>query len=177
MTVDGLVAIAIMAVAAILTVLAKTVLAGSKSEQDPTEDGPSDPVGRDTQPIAGDYLSDKPLEDPAADRFGRMRFAERVAETVSARGGSASLVIGIYGRWGSGKTTVLNFINRSLSTHEDLLVESFNPWLFSSTEQLLRPDSRDAGDEAEHSARVARKDTQHLRQRGLHRKHTHGARS
>lgn len=87
--------------------------------------------------MAGDYLSDEPLDDPAADRFGRRYFAERVAETISTRAGSANLVVGIYGRWGSGKTTALNFISRDLRSRENLVVESFNPWLFSSTEQLL----------------------------------------
>ena len=48
-----------------------------------------------------------------------------------------SVVIGIYGRWGEGKTTVLNFIERRLAESDSIVCVRFNPWLYQSESQLL----------------------------------------
>jgi len=51
------------------------------------------------------------------------------------------LVISIYGYWGLGKTTVLNFIEHYLSqqnTVEQPVLVKFNPWWFSGDEDLTR---------------------------------------
>jgi predicted KAP-like P-loop ATPase len=54
--------------------------------------------------------ADKPLDSKDADKFNRYPFAKRIADTIKSRKESECLVIGIYGAWGEGKTTVLNFI-------------------------------------------------------------------
>jgi predicted KAP-like P-loop ATPase len=84
------------------------------------------------------YISDAPLSDPARDRFGRLSFARRVAETISARVDPSSLVVAIYGAWGNGKTTVLNFIDKELRRLPDVIVVPFNPWKFPTERSLLR---------------------------------------
>jgi predicted KAP-like P-loop ATPase len=85
------------------------------------------------------------LDDPAVnegdDEFNRWRFSERLADTIAnfdASGGAP--VIGIYGKWGSGKTSVLNFLKASLADkHGDKVVlHPFNPWLFKDPETLLQ---------------------------------------
>lgn len=43
--------------------------------------------------------------------------------------------IGIYGEWGSGKTSVLNFIQMMGEEHGHIVVK-FNPWEYSTREQL-----------------------------------------
>lgn len=83
------------------------------------------------------FVSDAPISDPAYDRFNRLWFAKRVAQTISARLDPSSLVIAIYGAWGDGKTTVLNFIGRELKSLPDIVVLSFNPWRFASERSLL----------------------------------------
>jgi len=93
--------------------------------------------GRHPALVPNDYLADLPVEDPSGDRFGRWPFAARIADTIAERSGSETLVIGVYGRWGSGKSTVLNFIKKRLETRDDVVYATFNPWLFASTEQLL----------------------------------------
>jgi hypothetical protein len=46
-------------------------------------------------------------------------------------------VVGIYGAWGEGKTTVLNYMRTSLDTYEGVVPIFFNPWLFRGEEELL----------------------------------------
>lgn len=84
------------------------------------------------------YVTDAPISNPAEDRFSRWPFAKRIADTIASRTDPSSLVIAIYGAWGDGKTTVLNFVDRELSTLEDVVVVRFNPWRFPDEATLLR---------------------------------------
>jgi hypothetical protein len=82
--------------------------------------------------------TDRPLADPTHDSFQRAAFAQRIAETLVARASPDSIVVGLYGKWGEGKSTVLNFIRRSLSEAADkVAVLNFNPWRFPDEAQLL----------------------------------------
>ncbi len=94
------------------------------------------PVKKDLD--QGYYISDAPVTDPREDRFGRWPFARRLAHTISSRSDPAGLVIGLYGAWGTGKTTVLNFMKRELTRSKHLVCVPFNPWLFRGDEQLIR---------------------------------------
>jgi hypothetical protein len=84
------------------------------------------------------YVSDAPIVDPENDRFRRWPFAKRVADTIALRKDPSSLVIAIYGAWGDGKTSVLNFISSELAKQSDILIVKFNPWRFSDESALLR---------------------------------------
>lgn len=83
------------------------------------------------------YTADTPISDQNKDRFQRYGFSKRIAETISQRKTADSIVIGIYGDWGEGKTSVLNFIEESLSQDPDIIVCKFNPWRFKDETQLL----------------------------------------
>lgn len=83
------------------------------------------------------YVSDAPILDPENDRFRRWPFAKRIAETVAARGDPSSIVIAIYGGWGEGKTTVLNFIESALSKTPNTVCVRYNPWRFGGEDQML----------------------------------------
>ena len=95
-----------------------------------------DPEGAEQAGPVG-YLADAPLLDPDRDRLRRKPFAHRVADTISSRTDPTSLVIGIYGRWGEGKTTVLNFIEQRLVESDTVICVRFNPWLYQGESQLL----------------------------------------
>jgi hypothetical protein len=90
-------------------------------------------------PIESDTrATDRPLIDPAHDDFERALFARRIAETLISRRSPDSIVVGLYGRWGEGKSTVLNFIRRAIDEVPDkVAVLNFNPWRFSDENQLL----------------------------------------
>lgn len=84
------------------------------------------------------YSADKPIERIKEDRFNRWPFAKRIAETLATRSDPASIVVGVYGVWGDGKTSVLNLMKIALKEHQNVIPVHFNPWYFGSQEQLLR---------------------------------------
>lgn len=83
------------------------------------------------------YSSDAPLYDAALDRFNRFPFSQRVANVIAKRNDPSSMVVGINGSWGDGKTSVLNFIERELQTEEHVVCLKFNPWRFGDEDEML----------------------------------------
>jgi len=88
--------------------------------------------------LNGPYRTDAPLSDPESDVFDRRPFAFRIADTIGERNDPSSLVVGIYGPWGDGKTTVLNFIRRRLKDYPSVICVSFNPWRMEGEQALLQ---------------------------------------
>jgi predicted KAP-like P-loop ATPase len=82
--------------------------------------------------------SDSPLESSDQDRLGYADFAEQLAQTVVSRTPSNGYTIGIYGPWGSGKSTILNFVDDQLDDSDSSpAVVRFNPWWFSGQADLI----------------------------------------
>lgn len=84
------------------------------------------------------YSSDQPISSRNEDRFNRWAFAERVADTMAGRSDAASIVIGLYGPWGDGKTSTLRLMEVALQNYVHVVVVRFNPWHFQSEEYLLK---------------------------------------
>jgi len=85
-------------------------------------------------------LPDKPLEHPKGDHLGYASFAERIAKCVSKRIPVHGLVTAIHGPWGSGKSTVLNFVEyylEALPQAERPIIVRFNPWWFSGRQDIV----------------------------------------
>lgn len=83
--------------------------------------------------------SGRPLEDPAFDKLGYGHFAQTLADGIQKMAPLDGLVIAVYGAWGSGKTTMLNFVEHYvLKAPEDErpIIFRFNPWWFSGPEEL-----------------------------------------
>lgn len=82
---------------------------------------------------------DNPLQDPAQDRLGYAPFARALAQALSDMPSSKGLVVAIYGPWGSGKTTILNFVKHYLNNqpekHRPILID-FAPWWFTGQHDL-----------------------------------------
>lgn len=90
-----------------------------------------------------DYLSadSSALTDPKADRLGYAPFAKHLADSICKMSFTGGFIIGVYGSWNSGKSTLLNFIVHYLkqkSEKEQPLIVPFNPWLFSGEEDITR---------------------------------------
>lgn len=83
------------------------------------------------------YNSDRPISSQAEDKFKRYNFSKRIAETIINRKSNDGLVIGIYGAWGEGKTSVLNILEKELEIDSNIIVIKFNPWRFTNEETLV----------------------------------------
>lgn len=70
---------------------------------------------------------DSPRRLQEEDDLGRWRLAAELVQIISSTPPGWSARIGLFGKWGEGKTTVLNFVHRMLSDRGDL-VFWFNPW-------------------------------------------------
>jgi predicted KAP-like P-loop ATPase len=67
-----------------------------------------------------------------------MPFAKWIAGSISTRRDPKSIVLGVYGAWGDGKSTVINFIEKELKESTDVICIRFNPWNFSDSGHLIR---------------------------------------
>lgn len=72
------------------------------------------------------------------DALGRGKWVANLVGLIEACPGGDSLTIALYGRWGCGKTTLLNFVVEALQekAHDRIVVGRFNPWNFSQQERL-----------------------------------------
>src|SRR6266568_1036769 len=85
--------------------------------------------------------ADRPKTNPTDDRLGDAPFAKHLAESICKMNAVEGLVIAVYGSWGSGKTSVLNFLLhylREKPKDEQPIYIPFNPWWFSGHEDLTR---------------------------------------
>lgn len=82
-------------------------------------------------------IPDNPIPTKEKDLLHRQPLASRIAKVIDRFEGDESLVIGIEGEWGSGKTSFINLILEDLSTTGALLIK-FNPWNFSDQNELIK---------------------------------------
>ena len=81
--------------------------------------------------------TDQPLKSPENDRLGFAPFAKKIADIIKAMQVNDSIVFAVQGKWGSGKSTFLNFINFYLNDSDSTIIVKFNPWWFGNKEDLL----------------------------------------
>lgn len=86
------------------------------------------------------FLPDQPIKSSNQDILGRHRFAKFLYEAIVSYTDKNSLVLALYGDWGSGKTSIINLFLECLELSEaknKLFVIHFNPWNFSNQNQLI----------------------------------------
>jgi hypothetical protein len=76
-----------------------------------------------------EFFGDRPTEEPTDDILGFDRLADRICEAITKGAPKQGFVIGIQGEWGTGKTTLLGFIEDRLQDTENICVLQYNPWL------------------------------------------------
>ena len=85
--------------------------------------------------------SDRPSTDPAQDLFGHAPFAKTLAKAIRDYSSGDGIVLALYGPWGSGKSTVLAYVQHELENGPEddrPIVVQFNPWWFSGQEHLAK---------------------------------------
>ena len=81
---------------------------------------------------------DLPITKLSEDKLNRAAFAQSLAKTISQYSLTSSFTIGLYGEWGSGKTSLVNMILEALAgINNDIVILQFNPWLCSNSKQLI----------------------------------------
>ena len=86
-------------------------------------------------------ISDSPIKTMKDDLLNRNEFSKNLADAIIAHNSKEALAIGINGKWGSGKTSVLNMVIESIEGRKEIidqtLIIRFNPWLCSDVAQLI----------------------------------------
>lgn len=90
------------------------------------------------------FNTDKPINNLREDKLGRSSFASQMAEAIWSFKTEDSYAISLQGKWGCGKTSVLNMVVeeiKRLSKESDeknkVVIVQFNPWNFTDTGQLI----------------------------------------
>jgi len=85
------------------------------------------------------FIYDKPIETEKDDFLSRKDFSQHLGKSLLNWKEKESLVIAIYGEWGSGKSSVINlakeFIEKTDEKNKPTIIE-FNPWRFSEQDNL-----------------------------------------
>ena len=85
----------------------------------------------------GKIPGDNPIRDPKDDVLGRNAVAESFVDHVLELDVSEGAVVGVFGPWGSGKTSFINLAREKFKARGNPVFD-FNPWMFSGTEQLVQ---------------------------------------
>ena len=81
---------------------------------------------------------DLPITRSSDDKLNRQSFAESLARVLLRSTFPTSFTVGLYGEWGSGKTSLLNMVIEQVEAkNKDVIVLRFNPWLCSDPKQLI----------------------------------------
>lgn len=84
---------------------------------------------------------DKALDQLSEDALDREKIVSVLASALvqDGDGGTRATgrVVGLTGQWGSGKSTILNFLEENLRDNPNTFVVRFNPWIVSGSEQLI----------------------------------------
>lgn len=81
--------------------------------------------------------ADNPIRTSHDDDLGWDIRAKRFANAIRQLDASEGLVIGVFGTWGSGKTSFINLVREHLMSSGGYKIIDFNPWMFSKAQDLV----------------------------------------
>jgi hypothetical protein len=80
--------------------------------------------------------TDSSITSAAEDKLDRSVFASRIAKRISMAGVGPSVVFGLAGAWGGGKTSALAMIREALLESPGWIVAEFTPWSANDLDAL-----------------------------------------
>jgi Predicted P-loop ATPase len=90
------------------------------------------------------FNTDKPINKISEDKLGRSLFAKQLANAIMQFKTKDNYAISLQGKWGCGKTSVLNMaveeirqLSEVANDSEKIVIVHFNPWNFTDTNQLI----------------------------------------
>lgn len=88
------------------------------------------------------YSADRPIDNKKDDLLGRSSFSNQLGKAIYKYNVQDGLVIGLFGKWGTGKTSVINMaINKinDLAQNDEKkpLIIRFSPWNYSDKDNLI----------------------------------------
>ncbi|WP_418186513.1 KAP family P-loop NTPase fold protein [Aliarcobacter lanthieri] len=78
---------------------------------------------------------DLPINDKENDKLNFLPFAQKVAKGIKNYKQDETFIISIEGKWGSGKTSLMNLIEEQIK--DDVEILHFNPWLLTDIRQVI----------------------------------------
>lgn len=81
-------------------------------------------------------LIDKPIESMSEDKLKRKNFSINLAKNLNSYDYSNTMTLGLIGKWGTGKTSIINMVRENIDEKRFCIVD-FNPWYFSGRKQLI----------------------------------------
>lgn len=79
---------------------------------------------------------DRPIEGIKGDLLNRAGFSQAIARIIKNWDGKDSYVLGLYGAWGSGKSSIKNMIMDVLKDDQEVEILNFEPWQLLNQEKL-----------------------------------------
>lgn len=90
------------------------------------------------------FSPEKPITSASQDVLGRLHFAKSLSKSINGYQSEDSIVIGLFGPWGSGKSSLTNLILEDIrvddaekNENEKNIIVNFNPWNYSDQNQLV----------------------------------------
>lgn len=84
------------------------------------------------------FNTDKPINKISEDKLGRSSFAKQLANAIMQFKTKDNYAISLQGKWGCGKTSVLNMaveeirqLSEVVDNSEKIVIVQFNPWNFT----------------------------------------------
>lgn len=90
------------------------------------------------------FKPDQPIQSYKEDILGRKSFAQSLGNAILNYKEKDSIVIGLFGAWGSGKTSIINmalehidYVYKDKKGEIEPIIVRFNPWNYSDQNQLI----------------------------------------
>lgn len=82
-----------------------------------------------TDTIFSNIDIDTPITSIIEDEFGRKRIVQNLSSIIKVKSKTnhPCYTIGIYGKWGEGKTSFLNMLEKEFESEKNIIVCRFNP--------------------------------------------------